>query len=202
MNFELQLQEQKVKPHQVMALHLIAALAFAGMGAVFSLFNTSFRIWSVPLAVAGVVLLVITIARSKWIVQPAVNRVFRIVELLILAGLALFSVINQWIPPAVMAGVLSAAVLFALVWENGGQYLMISVDESGVKMPAGRTRRYINWVDIDEVLLKFGTLTINCADNRLYQWTVRNIRFDVPAFTAFCNRQIAAGRDKRDKNDW
>jgi hypothetical protein len=202
MNFELLLKEEKVKPHQVTTLHLIAAFALTGAGALFALYYPSSRVWSIALTIAGIVLLFLTIKRNKWIIQPAVNRQFRIAELLVLGVLALYSFLNNWTPPALMFGVLSGAVLFGMFWEGAKGVMAIRIDESGVKMPAGKAKRDIAWVEIDHVLLKFGTLTINCADNRLYQWSISSTNFDIEAFSAFCDKQIEEGKSKRDENDW
>lgn len=202
MNFELLLKEEKVKPHQVTTLHLIAAFAFIGAGALFALYYPSSRVWSVALTIAGLILLVLTIKYNKWMMQPAINRRFRIVELLVLSALALYSFLNNWTPPALTFGVLGAAVVFGIFWEGGKGGMAIHIDESGVKMPAGKVKRDITWVEIDDVLLKFGTLTINCADNRLYQWSISSANFDMVAFNAFCHKQIEEGKSKRDENDW
>ena len=196
------LKEDKVNPHQVTTLHLIAAFAFTGAGALFALYYPSSRLWSILLTIAGIVLLILTIKRNKWILQPLINRQIRIVELLILAALTLYSFFNNWTPPALTFGVLTAAVLFGLFWEGGKGGMVIQIDESGVKMPATKAKRDLTWVEIDQVLLKYGTLTINCADNRLYQWSIAKADFDTETFSAFCNKQIETGKSKRDANDW
>lgn len=202
MNFDLQLKEERVKPHQVTALHLIAALVFIGAGALLSLFQPLSRLWSVPLLVGGIALLLTIIMRNRWVTQAKVSRGFRIAELLVLAALTAYALINRWTPPAVMFGVAAAAIVFALYWEGNNAALLIHVDESGIHLPAGTTKRQIPWSDIEQVLLKFGTLTVNCADNRLYQWTVNAPGFEEHVFTAYCLRQVEQGRTQRDTNDW
>lgn len=203
MIFELPLAEEKVKPHQVTALHLMTALAFTGSGALFYLFYPPAKSWSIALFIAGLAILFTAIFRNKWIVRPGVNRILRFLELAVLLALCGFTYFKHWTPPAVMFGVLSAAVLFAIFWEqsaNAAQFVII--DTAGIKLPLASRRRFIDWTDIDQVLFKYGTLTVNCSDNRLYQWTIGNTNFDKEAFEGFCNNQVEAGKAKRDKNNW
>ena len=96
-----------------------------------------------------------------------------------------------------------AAVLFSIFWErDGSNSLLIKIDNEGVKLPLTARRRQIDWRDIEQVLLRFGTLTINCHDNRLYQWTIGNTNVNSKDLEQFCSQQIEEGKAKRDKNDW
>jgi hypothetical protein len=203
MSFDLPLAEQKVKPHQVTALHLLAALAFIGSGALFYNFHDPSKGWSLPLLFAGAILLLVAIFRNKWIVTPKVNRIFRTVELMILLSLLSYAGIHKWGPPSFVFGVLSAAVLFALFWEFGGEgSSVIHIDKQGFKLPLGSRKRFIAWVEIEHVLLKFGTLTVNCYDNRLYQWSLGAIDLNNGEFDEFCSEQIEEAKKNKDKNDW
>jgi hypothetical protein len=203
MIFELPLTENKVKPHQVTALHLMAALAFVGSGALFYLFYPPAKPWGIALIVGGLLLLSAVIFRNKMIIKPAVTRVLRVAELAVLLALCLFTYSKGWTPAVVMFGILGAAVVFAFFWEQGGKNIqVITVDTNGVKLPLASRRRHLNWLDIDEVLLKYGVLTINCSDNSMFQWTVGHTNFDKTAFDTFCHGRIEAGKSKRDTNNW
>jgi len=202
MTFELTLPEERVKPHQVTALHLMAALAMIGAGAVMRRFYAPAGVWSLILAGAGVLLLLASLFRNKWLVGSGANRILRILELLIVGGLAAFFTYKHWTPPAVMFGVLTAAVLFSLFWEKqAGAGQTIRIDEQGIKLPITSRRRSINWHEVEKVILRFGILTIDCEDNRLYQWNIKTADFDLDTFTAFCFAHIEAGRKKR-VADW
>ena len=203
MTFELPLTEPRVKPHQVTALHLLVGLACLGAGALLYRFYEPARYWSLGMLGFGLVLMLVALFRNKWVVQPRISRPLRIAELLVLVSLTGFFAIQKWPPPGIMFGVLSATVLLALFWEKGpGDVLWISIDDSGVKLPMNARRRHINWPDVEQVLLKYGTLTLSCTDNRIYQWTLGSIAFDIPTFQAYCNKQVEEGKAKRDKNDW
>ncbi len=197
MTFELMLPEERVKPHQVTALHLMAALAMIGTGAVIRLFYPV-ATWSLVLAGAGVLVLILSLFRNKWITAVRVNFAFRIAELSIMGGLAIFFAIKHWTPPAVMFGVLAAAILFSIFWErSSSQVQIIRIDEQGIKLPITSRKRSLNWPEVERVILRFGTLTIDCEDNRLYQWNITNADIDNEIFEAFCFAHIEAGRKKR-----
>lgn len=203
MVFELPLTEEKVKPHQVTALHLLVGLSFAGAGALFYSFYPPARIWSMALLVAGILLLLVAMFRNRWITMKGRNRLVRVGELMILLCLASFSAMHKWTPPAIMFGVLSAAVLFAIFWEQSSSSgMFVRIDSDGVKLPVTSRRRNIPWQDIEHILFKFGTLTINCYDNRLFQWTIGNAIIDKENFEAFCYTNIAKAKKTKVANDW
>ncbi|MCD6064656.1 MAG: hypothetical protein K0R82_2567 [Flavipsychrobacter sp.] len=203
MTFELPLTEARVKPHQVTALHLLAGLVMTGCGAILSLVQTPARTWSIALLVAGLLLLGIALMRNKWIRQPKINRLFRIGELMVLLCLASYFALKGFNIPAAMCGVLGAAILFAIFWEQqSGTTVSVHIDDNGIRLPLTSRKRSLSWPEVEQVLLRFGTLTINCQDNRLFQWTVGAITFDKDAFEKYCNTQIEEGKLKRDPNDW
>lgn len=203
MTFELPLTETRIKPHQVTALHLLVALAMTGIGAVLRSFYAPAKNWSLVLLVAGILLLILALFRNRWLTKPAISRMFRIGELMVMLCLASFFVIQHWKVPAAMCGILSFATLFSIFWENEkGSTQVVRIDDNGVNLPMTSRRRHIDWRDIDQVLFRHGTLTINCYDNRLFQWMIGNVQLDRDSFENFCLQQIEAGKLKRDKNDW
>lgn len=203
MRYELPIVEQRVKPHQVTALHMMAALAFVGAGALMSLFYPPTKNLGTGLWIFGLLLIIVTISLNKWVLQATVNLVLRILELVILLALTIYAVLNHWSPPAVMFGVLSAAIVYAIWWEKQMQGDMkVIVDKNGIKLPATSRRKFVNWQDAEQVIIRFGVLTIDCYDNRLYQWTLGNIDINNDMFEQYCIDQIEDGKTKRDKNDW
>ena len=136
-------------------------------------------------------------------VQPNVNRVFRILEALTISYLIYFTADKRAWPPMVMYSVLLAAVLFALFWENaGGNRLFIRIDPDGIRLPLSARKRSLEWREVENILLRYGTLTIDCENNQMFQWTVRSTTFDNEIFEAFCVSKIEEGRTKRETNDW
>jgi hypothetical protein len=197
MTFELLLADGKIKPQQITALHLMAAFAILGTGSVFYFFYSPMKTWGTVLLAAGFLLMAVSIFRNKWIMRPEVNRMLRVFELMASLCLAAYMALNQiWVPVG-MFGILSAVILLAFIWERGSGEQSIYISEEGIKLPFSSRKRFIEWRDVDNVLYKFGTLTIECDGNRLYQWSIKKSRFDNYEFEKFCGKQIEAHKTKR-----
>ena len=202
MVYDLPVMGGKVKPHQVTALHLLCALAFTGTGAIIAIYNYTIPKWGFALLMAGVALLVITIARNKWLTTTKANFLFRVGEFIISASIAILSIIEQWKFPMGIFGILCAAILFAMFWERAaGQALFIHVDEKGVLFPVTSRKRFVPWVEIEQVVLKYGILSVDCADNHLHQWDVANDA-NSQTFEAYCSAQVEANRANRRHDEW
>ena len=203
MVYEIQLVEEKVKQQQVTALHLICSLAFIGTGAIIVAYNYVIEYWGLALLLCGIALLVATMAKNKWVTTPRNNTIIRIVELLIAITVAIYSVSQEWKLPMGIFTVLGAAVAFAIFWEGKlNTPKVVEIDEQGIRLPSTSRKRFIEWVAIEQVLLRFGTLSIDCADNTLFQWNVRESGISQETFESFCATQIEAGRGKRKNDDW
>jgi hypothetical protein len=122
--------------------------------------------------------------------------------LAIAAIVAIYSATQHWKFPTGMFGVLSAGLLFALYWERkAGGTLYVHIDDTGLRLPVVR-QRSLTWVEVDQVVFRFGTLTINTADNHLFQWNIAIPDFDNEIFEAFCSAKIEENRGKRRNDDW
>jgi hypothetical protein len=198
MIFELPVTEEKVKPHQITALHLLCAFAFLGTGAILYWLFPGVKNWSIVLLVFGSLLILLSIFKNKWLTAKNTNTVFRLLELITLSDITLFTAYLQKWTPTTMFGVLSAAILFALYWERSGHKpLTIRIDENGLKLPVTSRKRAIDWRDVEQVLLRYGTLTIDCVGNRLFQWNIRETTVDKEIFEAFCQKQVEVNKSKR-----
>ncbi|HRO42638.1 MAG TPA: hypothetical protein PL009_07370 [Flavipsychrobacter sp.] len=220
MVFELPLTEEKVKRQQVIALHLIVTFTLVATGAFLLLIQyllnslsgsqrEAFTMLSFPSAcgavtlLAGATLLVLLISKSRWIMEKKTNRVLRIIELGILLCFASFAAMNDLVMAAIVYGIVAAAILFAFYWESiSDNTLYIHVDERGIKLPLTSRKRFLEWWEVEIVLLRFGVLTIECCDNRLFQWNIKAINFDKESFQRFCHERIANSKEKRTKYAW
>ncbi len=202
MVYDLPLVEEKVKPHQVTTLHLICALAFIGTGAIIYRYNFVITYWGLALLLAGLLLLGATVVKNKWLISAKVNPTIRIIELSIALLVAIYSITQQWKFPIGMFSVLSAAIMFSIYWERkAAGTLYVHVDDEGLRLPVVR-RRFIPWVEVDEVVLRFGTLTINLVDNHLFQWNINDPNFDNEIFEAFCIAKVEENKSKRRNDEW
>lgn len=221
MIFELPLVEDRVKPHQLTALHLFvafillitASLILASYAAATHLPEAKIAQYkmllyfgpavSVGLYAITAILLLVTIVKNKWLQKPLNNMVFRVFELLLIATMFIYCAITGLIVPAVIYAILCTTIILAISWERKKHIpLLIHIDKEGIKPPLTSRTRIIDWVDVEHVILRFGTLTVNCADNRLYQWNVGTFNFEPDVFEVFCIRQVDKAKERRDKNDW
>lgn len=202
MQYQLTLVEEKVKPHQVTTLHLVSSLAFICAGAIIAIYNYTIPGWGFALLATGLTLIALTIFRNSWMTDKQRNIIFRCVELFVAAAMAAYSAYMQWKFPIIIFGGLSAALLFALYWERrGANLLFIEVDDTGLRLPVLR-RRFIPWAEVEVVVLRFGTITINCLDNHFFQWNIVDPDFDKNRFEAFCKDQIEQNIVNRRNDNW
>ena len=201
MVYDLPLVDEKVKPHQVTTLHLICAFAFIGTGIIIAVYNYTIPAWGWALLAAGILLLGATIFKNRWITGKKVNLQVRLAELVIAIAIAAYATLQWWKFPMGMYAALSVGLIFAIYWERrSASLLYIHIDETGLRLPVVR-RRFLPWSEVEDVVLKFGTLTINCADNHLFQWNIANTEND-EIFEAFCHAKIEENKSKRVTDDW
>ncbi len=203
MAYSLLLAEERVKQHQITALHLICATAFMAFGGVIARFSMRGRIPGIILLLLGLGFALFTVTQSKKLLAGNTNKLFRIGELVIALLMIGFSVMVGWKIPIGIFGAIGVAVAYALYNESrAGAGTKISVQDDGLILPPGTKIKTLKWTDTDQVLLKFGVLTINTVDNTLLQWQVRSIDFDLDTFNRYCAQQIAINVPNRQKVDW
>lgn len=216
MVYEFILKEEKVNPRQSTGLHLLVALAVTMSGAVtfflYKLFNAraigentealaQLKWVGVGIILLSLVMLGVIIFKNKWLMQKRINFIFRIIELLLMGFFTCFSVIEHITIPAFTYGILAVAVLLAIFWESGNNTMKIRVGDEGVKLPANMGGKSIEWKEIEKVLFRFGTLTVDCENKKLLQWNVNATSINSDTFEQYCDEQIEAGKTKR-VADW
>lgn len=224
MKFTIELQEQKVKPHQVTALHLMVGFALIAAGGflatvlqLMSIMPFSWRhigkdepinihaiLWpEYVLIVTGLVILAVAMFRNKWLRRPANNTMFRLVELSACSAVAVYAAWSEaWVLAGIF-GVLSATILFAYSAEkNISGALTLRIDDAGIRLPNLGRRRNIRWTEAETVILRHGTITVNCVDNTLYQWVVKGHVENTEAIETFCTEHIEAAKPHRRRDNW
>ncbi|MCB0699598.1 MAG: hypothetical protein H6551_11605 [Chitinophagales bacterium] len=223
MNFEIPLSAQKVKPHQVTTLHLIMGFALLAASAfiVIMFMNMSIMPFSwetvenpaevnmhlilLPeyiLMGIGIIILYLAMFRNKWLLRKNNNRTVRIVELILCIAIAANATMNNAMVLTGIFGIIGATIVYSLFTETSDKAPMVSVSDSGIDLPMSLRQRHIHWAEVEKLLLRHGTLTINCVDNRMYQWMVAQNDVDATAFETFCNSQIEAAKGDRKKYNW
>lgn len=222
MTFELPLTEERVKSHQVTALHLFISFILVITGAV--VLAGYYGVSKMPIdkalqyrsvlyygqavgigvLVLGLGLLLLILLKNKTLMRnPFFNFVLRVLEFMVMIALTILAIRSHVTVPAVTYGLLAATVCFAIYWERlSDKPLVIKVDQTGIRLPVNSRKRFIDWRDVDHVLLRFGTLTLNMHDNSMMQWSVGNLAFEKELFDVYCIRQIEKAKERRVKNDW
>ncbi|MCD6011248.1 MAG: hypothetical protein K0Q79_1110 [Flavipsychrobacter sp.] len=203
MVYDLPVMEEKVKPHQVTTMHMVCALAFIVTGAIIYVYNYTIPYWGAAILLAGIILTILVMGKNKWVTSPKINPVFRMAELLIAISIFAYSFSQQWKFPAIIFGVLAAAILFALYWEKpSDNKLSIHIDNDGIRLPVTARRRSRPWTEVDQVIYRFGILTISFADNSYAQYDMKEPINDFEAFEQYCTAQVEENRSKRRNDDW
>ncbi len=202
MVYDLPVVDEKVKPHQVTTLHLITGLAFLAAGAIILDYNYTIPMWGLALLLVGLGVIGLTIFRNRWTTSRAVNPKMRLLEFLVAATIGGYSFYQHWKFPQLIFGVLSCVLIFAILWERTAwDKLFIHVDADGVKLPVTSRKRFLEWKEIEQIVFRFGTISIDCVDNRLFQWTLDETDIKSEPFEDFCAAQVELNRDKRRSDD-
>ncbi len=182
---------------------MVCALAFIVTGAIIVVYNYTIPYWGAAILISGIALTVVVMAKNKWVISKEVNPVFRTAELMVSIAIAIYSYIQHWKFPTGIFAALSAAILFALYYERStGGALSVNFDGEGVRLPFTARRRFRPWTEVERVLFRYGTLTINFTDNSFVQWDIPDSNLDGKAFELFCHARVEENRGKRRNDDW
>ena len=216
MSFQIEIKGQLYKARQSSSLHLISGFALVGIGAcTFLLSNADwiktvfhapilpgFVLGSISLVV-GLLDLYLTFFKNKWLQLPHNNKTMRRANASVGLGLALVFLLSQWWLAAGITGILGLANIFAYFYEQKAQQaLFVQIDKEQILLPATARKKQLVWTEVERVILRHGTLTIDCCNNYLYQWTLKHNDFDQDAIEAFSRAQIESNRSKRQSEDW
>lgn len=220
MNFILPLTEERVKREHKITLHLFVVFVLMATGAfllllqyllkgISILHNDQLKQLQVPngfgllVLLGSFFLLGMTLFKSAWLLQPTINKGVRMIEGFVLLALSIASYSTKLEMPAVIYGCLTLVIIFALFLENSkSNQLTIELDERGIQFPVTARKKGLAWWEVEQLLLRYGTITINCYDNHLYQWQLGTIDIDAAIFEEFCLMQIEVNRDERKKHVW
>lgn len=214
MQFEIPIEEARGKRSYIISLHLVVCFLLIVTGIfefiLYLFFSKSagdkfhyFHLlkWGGPLTtLLGLILLGFLIFKNQWLNNMAVNRTVRIAELVLFAVFALAALKLDVVYPAAMFGIIAACLLLAIFWETKNGERKVMINEDGILTPKATGYQQLHWYEVQNVILKFGIITIDCADNRLLQWNTKPFPIDEELFKDFCAAKIAAGLKDRGKN--
>ncbi len=203
MAFDIPIIEEKIKPHQITSLHLVCALAYIVAGTIIVVYNYTIPQWGALMLAAGLLLLGTAIIKNKWVLIPLNNTIIRIIEFLITVSFAVYSLLLEWKFPTLIFGVLSVVLLFAIFYERTASAgLTVCFADDGIHLPATSRKRLILWTEIEEIIFRYDTLSIDCTDNSFFQWATKDTTINHNDFNTYCTNKIAESMDKRIKNNW
>lgn len=214
MTYSFSIPAARVRPHQSLALHLMLAIVLFATGvlciglywftSVSPRFATRIATFGILGGICFIAALVVGILamRSRRKNQPAL----RLVEGVVLTLGAVVFIRNGWVAPAALFGVLGVLVflIHGLETAAGTRRSTLVIDDAGVHRPFSLRTRHLAWHELKAVLLRRGILTIDCLDNRLYQYQVpqAGTANDAASFEAWCAERIRESAPKRSKSDW
>lgn len=202
MVYDLPVDEEKIKPHHITTLHMVCSLAFIVAGAIIVVYNYAIPLWGAVILIAGLSLVAATMFKNAWVISNKVNTTLRVIELIMALCIAAYSVSQHWKFPIIIFSVLSAALVFALYWERSvGSTLFVHIDNDGIQLPVAR-KSFKPWTEIEQVILRYGILTIECVGNTMFQWSIPDTNVDNEIFEAYCSSQVEENRSKRRNDDW
>lgn len=217
MEYILYLKDNKVKQQHIITAHLIAVFVLLVVGVFFEL--ASFVVKKINLSVAinnsslmqigtstiiiSLVILAATIFKTKWMMKPKIGLFFRVFEISIIGILSMYFFQLNLPTPAILLLLEIGMIVFALFWENqSDQMLKVVLSETGILLPMTSRKKKLQWSEVDQVLVRFNTVTINCADNRLFQWVLYNQDIDIEGLHQFSKQQIVANMHLRKQDNW
>lgn len=213
MQFEIPIEDTRGKRSYIISLHLVVCFLLIVTGifefVLYLFFAKSagdkfhyFHLlkWGGPLTtLLGFVLLGFLIFKNKWLDHTAVNRTVRFAELILFAGFAIAAWKLDVVYPAAMFGIIAVCLLLALFWETKSGERKVIINEEGIITPKATGSQQLRWYEVQNIILKFGIITIDCVDNRLLQWNIKSFSVDEELFRDFCTAKIAAGLKERGK---
>ncbi|RYD52852.1 MAG: hypothetical protein EOP52_01520 [Sphingobacteriales bacterium] len=198
---------------QTLALHLLISFVlfavgifclvmywFTGISPNFKMAIGAFGFFGALCFAGGIAVYALSISVVR---RARYATLLRVLELLLLAGGAVLFFLNDWIVPAVLSGILAGLAIVAALYEiKTPADTVIQISGEGVFRKAGLKSTHLRWRELQQVLYRRSILTIDCVDNRLYQYPVQAPQIDGPLFEAFCADQIAQALPDRQKANW
>lgn len=212
--FSLIIKHNQVKRNQVTALHIMIGILLFMMGYVMWLMPNFFQIEQYAILMIGgmvyglfgLILIIISIFFNRKIIQnPFYNQVLRILEILVLLSILIYSAYERWYLPVAYCTAALGLIVFAYFWERRAQKEQrIQLTSSGILIPLFFKKIKLHWQDISNIVLRHSILTIDCHDNKLYQFNVQGLKPEnesPESFISTCKQWMEDSKDLP-RNDW
>lgn len=153
---------------------------------------------------AGMVIILLTVMRKRWLRQQRNSASLHSVEVTMLAVIAAFFAWKQLMIPASIFAFMTLASAASILWRRRQRIGPVDtrITEDGVHLSGGKNNKTLKWWQIEKVMLRHGVLTIEVVENRVYQRHVQPVHFDLEEFEHFCTAHIMASEAKRKAGIW
>lgn len=211
--YRITIAQNRLKRHQVTALHLMIGFLLLLMGVVTWMVPSSIKtdsfaflnIAGIAYAAFGLCLILVSVFFNRRLIQnPSGNQLLRIIEALVLLSILVYTLLQKWYLPFGYSAAALLVIVFAYLWEKDAQSAkVVTISERGVYIPGFFKSQNLPWQDISRVIIKHAILTIDCQNNHLYQFSVTDITADdsEEPLSVFSMRMIAAHKHLP-KSDW
>src|SRR5690606_37671451 len=134
------------------------------------------NIVGIAYAVTGFGLILASVFFNKRLIQnPAANFILRWAELLLMLPVLSYTIWQQWYLPAAWSAAGVVAVTLAMYFETASHKPKhIRIDNDGVLLPRPGRNMLIQWQDIQRLIIKHNIITIDCRNNKLFQYYINN----------------------------
>ena len=210
-SFKIAVHQNRIKNNQVTALHIMVGILLLLLGLVTYLVPNQMKTEKfqflnkigILYALLGVGIMCITVFFNKRVIQTSKNEILRIVEMIALGTIHIYSLIQEWYLPAAYTFAAFIAIIFAYLWETKAKKdLIIELNDKGVWIPKLFFKKQIFWQDVKHILFNHKVLSIDCKDNKLYQYKLIGIKDQLQDTTeSYIKEQIKAHEHLYDK-DW
>jgi Trp operon repressor len=196
-------------------LHLMLAFVLCGIGAGsfvlywFTFMSPKFTGAYRPFAVLGGCSIVVglgiattTIFYKNWLMEGRRNFWLRVAEVIAIGAASLTFALMGQMRPAILFGVVDAAIILAAVWELRKPTAQKAIiDEHGITLPKGSFTQLLRWSEIENVLLRHSILSIELIGNRLVQRSIHEAAtFDAASIERFSQNLIRQYEKQRAAN--
>lgn len=217
MKYELLIKQEKSNKKNITFSHLMAAFLIIIMGAVTYMAvnaikfaahvtvdnNDTFKKISGLYILSGIILLIIIIKFNKKIIQNKRNsNILRIIELLLLLPILIYSYLKAWYLPVGYSTIGILGIIYAFYIENSARkQFKVTIENSGIFVNQEKNKM-LNWHNIIKLIVRHNILTIEGSGNKLYQYDlIANQKYDTNEIEEFALKKIK--EEKRIiENDW
>jgi hypothetical protein len=207
--YQFTLEGKGVKRNQVTGMHLMAGLLLLVMGLLTWLVpdavkqtEFSFLNWAgLLIAFTGAIIIFLSIFYNKKLIQSNFNFVLRLIEIVAMGAILIYSLLKEWYLPAAYSAAATLGILLAYYWEKTEKKDQVLVcDDNGISIDA---KHRFSWQEIQNLRLRHNILTIDCHNNKLYQYklTGNYQQTDRETFESYCSIQIQAKKHLKQK-EW